>query len=284
MLRLSYFLAQSVLTASLLACASIQAAELPAPVTASLAQISPSATLGEITPFEDAGETLYNVEVQTPGSSDAREWYFDGKGIPLGVQTFEKELPPALLESLSLLLKQKNAVLADIVKLYESGKVLFEVEISVDRESKVLGFYSDGRSAYTEAHLAELPKSLRKSIKQLEQTEGTVESILRLEASGRGLYQIAVNRPRTPLWITFDASGAVVEREEVMGFKGTPESVQSAILSKAGSGERVRVLLKRAGKTVEFEVHFFRESKLHILHLSQTGETTGDPLEPLSLP
>jgi hypothetical protein len=284
MLRPSYFLAQSVLTALLLACASFQAAELPAPVAASLAQISPSATPGEITPFEDAGETLYSVEVQTRGSPDAREWYFDGKGIPVGVQTFEKELPPALLESLSLLLKKKNADLADIVKLYESGKVLFEVEISVVRGSEVLGFFSDGRPAYTEAHLAELPKPLRKCIKQLEQTEGTVESILKLEASGRGFYQIAVNRPRKPLWITFDASGAVEEREEVVDFTSTPESVQSAILAKADSGDRVRVLLKQAGKTVEFEVHFFRDSKLHILQLSQTGETTGAPLEPLSLP
>ena len=102
MLRPSYFLGQSVLTALLLACASLQAAELPAPLAASLAQIAPTATPGEVTPFEDAGETLYSVEVQTPGSPGAREWYFDSKGIPVGVQAFEKELPPALLESLSL--------------------------------------------------------------------------------------------------------------------------------------------------------------------------------------
>jgi len=284
MLRPSYFLGQSVLTALLLACASLQAAELPAPLAASLAQISPTATPGEITPFEDAGETLYSVEVQTPGSPGAREWYFDSKGIPVGVQAFEKELPPALLESLSLHLKQKDADLSDVVKLYESGKVLFEVEITVGRESKVLGFYSDGRRAYTEARLAELPKPLRKSIKQLEQTEGTVESILQLEATGRGLYQLAVNRPRKPLWITLDASGAVLEREETVDFKATPESVQAAIVAKAGSGERVRILLKQAGKTQEFEVHFFKDSKLHSFHLSQTGETQGPPVEPLSLP
>jgi hypothetical protein len=284
MLRPSYFLGQSVLTALLLACASLQAAELPAPVAASIAQISPTASLGEITPFEDAGETLYNVEVQTPGSPGAREWYFDSQGIPVGVQAFEKELPPALRESLSLHLKQKDTELSDVVKLFESDRFLFEVELRVGRESKVLGFYSDGLSAYTEARLAELPQPLRKSIKQLEQTEGTVESILRLETSGRGLYQLAVSRPGKPLWITLNASGTALEREEVIDYKTTPESVQAAIVAKTGSGQRVRILLKHTGKIVEFEVHFFRDSKLHTLHLSETGETKGPSVEPLKLP
>ena len=75
-----------------------------------------------------------------------------------------------------------------------------------------------------------------------------------------------------------------MEREEVVGLQDTPESVQSAIAARTSSGEPLRILLKRAGKTVEFEVHFFRDSKLHILQLSETGEPKGPPGEPLKLP
>jgi hypothetical protein len=284
MARTSSLLAQTALIAFLMACPTFQAAELPLAVAASIPQISPTASPGEITPFDDAGETLFIVEVQVPGSPETREWHFDAQGVPVGVQVFEKELPAALREALLPHLNKKGAEVSDAVKIFEAGKALFEVEITFGKESKVLGFYSDGRPAYTETDLQSLPKPLRKSINHLTQTEGTFENILRVEGRARELYQISINRPKQPLWITLDASGAVLEREEVVDFKATPEAVQSAILTKAGSGDRVRVLLKRAGKTLEFEVHFFRDAKLHIFHLSQTGETQGPPIEPLNLP
>lgn len=284
MFRSSSLFWQSLSTALLLVCATLHAAELPPPVAASIPQISPAASPGEITPFDDAGETLYIVEVQVPGRQETREWHFDAHGVPVGVQVFEKELPPALREALSPHLNRKDAELSDAVKIFEGDKAMFEVEITFGKESKVLGFYSDGRPAYTETDLQSLPKPLRKSVNHLTQTEGALENILRVERKGRELYQLALKRPQKPLWITLDASGAVAEREEVVDFKNTPESVQSAILAKAGSGDCVRVLLKRTVKTVEFEVHFFRDSKLHFLHLSQTGETQGPPVEPLNLP
>ena len=284
MLRPSYFLAQSVLTAWILLCAALEAAVLPPTVAASLIQISPTASPGEITPFADAGETLYIVEVQIPGSQATREWHFDAQGVPVGVQVFEKELPQAVRAALTPHLNRKGAELSDAVKIFEADKALFEVEITCERESKVLGFYSDGRPAYTVADLHSLPKPLQKSANELAQTEGALENILRVERNGRALYQLSIHRPKKPLWITLHPSGAVEEREEVVDFRATPESVQSAILAKADSGDRVRVLLKQAGKTLEFEVHFFRDSKLHILHLSETGETKGPPVEPLTLP
>jgi hypothetical protein len=284
MLRPPYFLAQSVLTALLLVCASLQAAELPAPVAASITQIVPRAFLREVTPFQAAGEDLYLAEVQSAESGEVREWYFDRQGVPVGVRVFEKELPPGLSKSLSLRLKPKGAAILDAVKVFEAGKPLYEVEIQGPTKSRVLGFYPDGKPAYTQRRMLDLPKALQKSILGIERTEGAVESAIHLESKGRDLYQLTIHRPSNPLRLTLNASGAVVEREEVVGSQETPESVQSAIAARTSSGEPLRVLLKQAGKTLEYEVHFFRDSKLHILHLSQTGETTGPPLEPLSLP
>jgi hypothetical protein len=284
MLRPSCFLGKSVLSGLLLACASLPASELPATVAASIAQISPTASPGEITPFEDAGETLYNVAVQTPGSPDAREWYFDSKGVPVGVQSFEKELPPGLSKSLALRLKPKGTGVLDAVKIFAGGKPLYEVEIQGATRSRVLGFYPDGKPAYTERRMLDLPKTLQIFLPDIERAEGAVESAIHLESKGRDLYQLTIHRPRSPLRLTLNASGALVEREEVVGLQDTPKSVQSAIAARTSSGEPLRILLKRAGKTVEFEVYFFRDSKLHILQLSETGEPKGPPVEPLKLP
>jgi hypothetical protein len=125
---------------------------------------------------------------------------------------------------------------------------------------------------------------LRTSLKALLQTEGPLESILRLQGTIPLLYQLAIERPEKPLWIIVDASGAEVEREELLEFKSTPDPVQTAVLAKTGSGEGLRILSKRTGKTQEFTVHFFREAKLHTLRLAETGAALGPQLQPLALP
>jgi hypothetical protein len=262
----------------------LSAIELPPPLFASIAQISPGASPGEITLFEDAGETLYSVHIAIPGTTLEREWIFDGEGVPMGVEVFGKELPPALRTSLSAHTKSEGAEISRVVKIFEEGKPLFEVEFSIQGNSKVLGFYADGRPAYTERNLSSLPKPLQHSIKQCEQTEGTLESILQLWEHGPELYQIELKRPGKPLWITLKASGMVVKREEPVAYESTPEPVQAAILAKAGSGVRVRILRRQAWEVLGFEVCYLKDAKLHTLRLSQTGAFQGSPLEPLPLP
>lgn len=281
------FLTPVVAAAAALLCAHpLLAVELPASVTASLNQIAPADTapIREITPFIGAGENLYLVEVQVPGSSDTREWYFDAQGVPVGVQVFQKEVPQAMSDFLTPWLLRKTASVSGMVKIFDSGQLLFEVEVKTLRDSKLFGFYADGTSAHTQTELSALPESLQTSLKALLQTEGPLESILRLHGTIPALYQIAIKRPDKPLWITVDASGAEVEREEIVAFKSTPDPVQAAVLAKTGSSEGLRILLKRTGKTQEFAVQFFREAKLHTFRLTENGESLGPQPEPLALP
>jgi hypothetical protein len=272
--------------AALLSAYPLLAVELPASVTASLTQIAPADTapIREITPFTCAGESLYLVEVQVPGSSDTREWYFDAQGVPVGVQVFQKEVPQALSDFLTPWLLRKTASVSGMVKIFDSGQALYEAEVKTLRDSRLFGFYADGTPAHTQTELSALPEPLQTSLKVLLQTEGPLESILRLHCTIPPLYQLAIERPEKPLWITVDSSGAEVEREELVAFKSTPDLVQTAVLVKTGSVEGLRILSKRTGKTQEFTVHFFREAKLHTLRLAEDGEPLGPQLQPLALP
>jgi hypothetical protein len=272
--------------AVLLSAHALLAVDLPASVAKSLAQIAPADTapIIEITPFNGAGESLYLVEIQIPGSSDKREWYFDAQGVPVGVQVFQKEVPRALSDFLTPWLLRKTASVSGMVKIFDSGHALFEVEVKALRDSRLFGFHADGTLAHTQTELSALPDLLQTSLKALLQTDGPLESILRLQGTIPALYQLAIERPDKPLWITVDASGAEVEREELVAFKSTPYPVQTAVLAKTGSGEGLRILSKRTGKTQEFTVHFFREVKLHTFRLTENGETAGPSPEPLALP
>jgi hypothetical protein len=281
------FLTPVVAAASaLLFARPLPAVEPTPPVTEGLAQIAPAGAAGakEITPFTGAGESLYLVEVQVPGSSETREWYFDAQGVPVGVQVFQKEVPQALSEFLTPWLLRKNASVSGMVKIFDSGRPLFEVEVKTARDSRLFGFYTDGTPAHTQTELPALPEPLQTSLKALIQTEGPLESILRLQGTLPALYQLAIERPDKPLWITVDASGAEVEREELVTFKSTPEAVQTAVLARTGSPGGLRILLKQTGKTQEFTVYFFREAKLHTFRLTENGESLGPSSEPMHLP
>jgi hypothetical protein len=276
--------AAAILATAICLLGRLPAADLPAPVLAGVSEIAPRALASDSTTFQSAGEDLYVVEVEIPGNPQKREWYFDAHGVPVGVQIFGHELPPALHKSLPAGLRQKDGVVPDAVKIFESGKPLFEFEKRGGGGSRSLGFHPDGHPAYSQTDASQLSKPIRRAVHRLIEAEGELESILQRPGRPGPSYQLALKQQGKPLWITLAPSGKVLHREETAGLENTPPQVQAALVAAGGTVGRARILRQLEAKTERFEARFFKQGSLHILIVSNTGKPIGPALTPLRLP
>lgn len=262
----------------------LPATDLPPQVSATLSQISPTATVIESTPFQAAGENLYVVEVEIPETRQTREWYLDSHGVPMGVQIFGRELPKALRESLPASLRKKGGCMPDAVKIFERGQTLFEFERREKGVPRALGFGPDGHQIYTQIDSDQLPKALRKTLDHLIQSEGKLESILQRHGRRVPSYQLAFEREGKPLWITVAPSGKVLRREETADFETTPPPIQAAILAVSQTADPMRILRQSDGRADRFEVRLFKDCTLQVFLFTQSGKPLGPPMKPQRLP
>ncbi|MEI6871252.1 MAG: hypothetical protein WCL08_03125 [Verrucomicrobiota bacterium] len=243
------------------------ALEIPSEVTISLGFLKQDSSTTNIETVVIMGEALYLAEVSAGGK--AREWTFDASGVPLGVEIFNDELPPAVQSSVSRLLGS-GGTLSALSRTFEHGRDVFEVEIATPKGTRAYAFYGDGRPQSTEVLTTELPPRLFKVLKK-RFAGATPDKCFQSEDNGAIYFTVGLPRPNGPLWITFDAEGALSEQEERIEWSEAPPALQNALLEKFTTRDHTRIIRTNEGNEVTFEIWVYTPERLEIYSASQDG-------------
>ncbi len=211
------------------------------------------------------GETLFLAEVSAGGK--VREWTFDAAGVPLGVEIFSDELPPAVQSALSKLLGS-GSTLSALSRTFERGQDVFEVEITTPKGTKAYAFYGDGRPQSSEVLTTELPQRLFKVLKK-RFAGATPDKCFQSEDNGAIFFTLGLPRTNGPLWVTFDAEGALSEQEERIEWSDAPPALQNALLEKFTTRDHTRIIRTTEGNEVAFEIWVYTPERLEIYSASQ---------------
>ena len=146
----------------------------------------------------------------------------------------------------------------------------FEAEISGAKGAKTFGFYADGRPQSSEVSSTELPQRIAKVLKK--RFSGSLpDKCFQSEEEGVAYFTVGLPRPNGPLWLTFDADGALSEQEERIDWSEAPAALQNALLEKLSTREHCRITRTTEGDHATFEIWVYTPEKLEIYSGSQDG-------------
>ena len=253
----------------LIVYSSIQtrADEIPPGIQSSLAILKQDPASVSVKHLVFLGEPLFLAAISA--GPKVREWTFDAAGVPLSVELFNEELPQPVQVALSKLLTGGNT-LGGLVRTFEGGALIFEIDLETPKGPKSISYFADGKLFSKEISEAEVPAPVLKTLKRRLNGE-PLEKCYRTEENGQVYFTAGIAHPTGTVWLTFDADGAVAEREERIEWDAAPPALQTALLNRLNTKERVRIIRKTEDREVSFEVWAFTPEKLDIYSASSEG-------------
>jgi len=247
--------------------AQTRADEIPPEIQSSLAILKQDPASVSIQSLVFLGEPLFIAAISA--GPKVREWTFDAAGVPLSVELFQEELPATVQDALAKLLAS-GSVLGGLARTFEGGSLVFEIDIETPKGLKSISYFADGKLSSREISESELPAPVLKALKRRLNGE-SLEKCYRSEENGTVYFTAGLARPKGPVWLTFDAAGAVAQREERVEWDAVPPAVQNALMGKLNTKERLRIIRKTEDREVSFEVWAFTPEKLDIYSVTSEG-------------
>ncbi|MBI3878970.1 MAG: hypothetical protein HY301_02775 [Verrucomicrobia bacterium] len=262
------------LTLALALLSRVSAAEstnLPPAVESAVRKLLNGATLGDVERKREGGELVFEVELMKGGVS--RVITLDLEGVPIGTEIFENELPPAAQRALKTELGT-NGKLEAIVRSIDEGEIAYDLEIARNGTTRVTTIRASGVVVSRQISAAEVPAAVRNAF-AAHRAAGTAAEYFRAY-EGRDIYYVVrFELPEKSVWVTFGPAGRVVGHEEKIHFTEAPAPVQQAILQRLNTTEHVRVVRRREGTDLEFDVLALRNGGLEAFTVSAAGKIDG---------
>ena len=241
--------------------------EIPPEIQSSLAILKQDPASVSVQSLVFLGETFFIAAISA--GPKVREWTFDAAGVPLSVELFREELPAPVQDALAKLLAS-GSVLGGLARTFESGSLIFEIDIETPKALESISYFADGKLSSREVAESELPAPVLKALKRRLNGE-SLKECYRSEEKGTVYFTAGLARPNGPAWHTFDAVGALAQREERAEWDAVPPAVQDALMGKLNTKERLRIIRKTEDREVSFEVWAFTPDKLDIYSVTSEG-------------
>lgn len=245
----------------------LRAEDLPPSIQSSLTLLQHSGTKPIAEPTKFVGEPFFTVE--TIIQNQTRDYTFDTAGVPVNIQVFREELPAPVELALQQELNGSTSI-ASISRSYESGELVFELELRSNDIERLVIRHPDGKIIAREIPPATLPNRVQKGI---QKTLGALQiaKVLQCKENDSTYFTLGLINGDSSRWVTVDESGTFSEQEERVPITAVPAPVRTSILNKAGTNEHLRILRKVENNEVFFEVWILQAQKLEFFWVDSSG-------------
>ena len=183
-------------------------AKLPIAVRQAVQAVVGDGRLTDIERAVENGQPVFEGEFRRDGV--ARGFTLAADGMLISKQVFEKELPPAVAQTLRTQLAQ--AKLGDIYWTNDDGAPAYSVELTRGGAKRSLTIAPDGWLSAREITLADLPVEVRRLVEK-ELKGATPAHIERTEDGAEATYDVTVEVAKRTRTLIFNEQGAILSVE-----------------------------------------------------------------------
>jgi uncharacterized membrane protein YkoI len=184
--------------------------ELPPTIQQAIKTRVGSATLSEIDKSDSDGEISYDVEIIA--SNKSRTFTVDGAGKLTDEEVFLAELPPDIQKAIH---KETGAgTLDEITRSFDSGQVLYDVDIIENGKTNTLTFDHQGAllSKQAEIALSAVPAAAQKQIQTLS-ANGKLISIAKVTENDAVSFDVDIRQNGKVKSYSMDTDGKLLSSD-----------------------------------------------------------------------
>lgn len=211
------------------------------------------------------GRPVFEGEYRQDGV--VRGFTFTPDGTLISRQVFEKELPPAVAQTLRAQLA--GATLGDLYWTNDEGNPAYYAEFTRGADKRSVSIAPDGWLTAREVKLNELPAAVAQAVRQTLNGAAPTHIDRTDEGGGEVTLDVAVeNAGRSRTWI-FSASGKLEATELTLG--DVPAAAQKELLARLGTARLVHVFKFEDEGESYFEATFVKAGQHHAATVHADG-------------